>query len=720
MPRFLRTALVTGAAASAFALSLATPTLAEAPAAPASTPPAAPALTPSADWGKFGVQTQWMDRSVKPGDDFDAFVNGTWNKTVELPADRTRWGSFIELRDLSEQRMHAIMDELIASKPAPGSDAARIAAAYTAFMDTAGIEKAGLAPAQPWLKRIAAARTPTDLATLFGAPGFASPIGLYVDADPKQSDIYALRANVSGLGLPDRDYYLKTDARSQEIRAKYEAYLAFLLGKAGDKNPAGSAKAVLALETRIAAADWDRAAARNRDLTYNKLTVAEFEALGASGLGQALLSSVGAGKASYVLVGEMPPTAEELKAAGIDPAKVPALFGGGMLAAMKLVSSEPVATWKAYLTAHFLSDNAAVLPADIDQAHFAFYDQTLAGQPEQRPRWKRGIAAVEGMAGELIGKLYAAQYFPPAQKAAMADLVANLRKAMAANLADLAWMGPDTRKQAEVKLDAFTPKIGAPEVFKTYDGLAFSPNRPLANAVAAGAWQNRFDMNRIGQPVDRSEWGMLPETVNAYYNATMNEIVFPAAILQPPFFNLSSDPAVNYGAIGGVIGHEMGHGFDDQGAKSDGTGNLRDWWTPADKAAFKVLQDKLAAQYDAFCPFDQGKTCVNGRLTMGENIGDLGGLSLAYRAYKLSLNGKPAPVIDGYTGDQRFFLAWAQVWRSKVREAQARQYLVTDPHSPPQYRVNGVVRNFDEWYKAFGVKPGDALYLPPEQRVRIW
>lgn len=717
MPRSLKAALVSSAAASALLLSLSSPLLAEAP-APAPVP--APALAPAADWGAFGVQTQWMDKTVKPGNDFDAYVNGTWNKTVELPADRTRWGSFIELRELSEQRMHAIMNDLIAAKPAAGTDAARVAAAYQAYMDTAAIEKAGLAPAKPWLDKIAAARTPADLAKLFGTPGIASPVGLYVDADPKQADIYALRANVSGLGLPDRDYYLKTDARSVEIRAKYEAYLAFLLGQAGDKAPAASARAVLALETKIAAADWDRAAGRNRDLTYNKLSVAEFEAMGAPGVGKALLASAGAGKAGYVLVSEMPPTAEELKTAGIDPANAAAQFGGGMPAAMKLISSEPIATWKAYLTTHLLSSNADVLPAAIDQAHFAFYDQTLAGQPEQRPRWKRGIAAVEGMAGELVGKLYAARYFPPAQKAAMADLVANLRKAMAANLADLAWMGPDTRKAAEAKLDAFTPKIGAPDVFKTYDGLAFSADQPLSNGFAAAAWQNAYDMNRLGGPVDRTEWGMLPETVNAYYNATMNEIVFPAAILQPPFFNLSADPAVNYGAIGGVIGHEMGHGFDDQGAKSDGTGNLRDWWTPADKAAFKVLQDKLAAQYDALCPFDEGKTCVNGRLTMGENIGDLGGLSLAYRAYKLSLNGKEAPVIDGFTGDQRFFMAWAQVWRSKVREAQARQFLVTDPHSPPQYRINGIVRNFDEWYKAFGVKPGDALYLPPEQRVRIW
>lgn len=716
MSRFTGKALASSVAVSLLALSFAAPALAQ-DAAPAA---ATPSLAPSSDWGKFGVQTQWVDKSAKPGDDFDAYVNGVWNKTAELPADRTRWGSFIELNDLSEQRVHAIMDELVASNPAPGSDGARIAAAWKAFMDTDAINAAGLAPARPYLGRIMAAKTPADIARLFGQPGFASPIGAYVNADDKQSDIYALNLGISGLGLPDRDYYLKTDERSVALRDKYKAYLAFLLGKAGYADPHAAAQSVLALETSIARADWDRAAARNPDLTYNKVPVAEFEALGSPGVVRAFLEGLGAQKASYVLIAEMPPTAEEQKAARLDPAKMAAQFGPGMPAVVKLIETTPLATWQAYLAAHFLRSNAPVLPSDIDQATFDFYGRTLSGQPEQRARWKRGIAAVEGMAGELVGKIYAEKYFRPEQKAAMNDLVGNLRKAMAANLKDLAWMSPATRVEAEAKLNAFTPKIGAPDTFKTYEGLTFSATDPLANAIAAGKWEGDFQMARIGQPVDRAEWGMLPETVNAYYNPTYNEIVFPAAILQPPFFNLSADPAVNYGGIGAVIGHEMGHGFDDQGAKSDGTGNLRDWWTPADKAAFEKMQDKLAAQYDALCPFDEGKTCVNGRLTMGENIGDLGGLSLAYRAYKLSLNGKEAPVIDGFTGDQRFFMGWAQVWRSKVREEQARQFLITDPHAPPQYRINGIVRNFDEWYKAFNVKPGDKLYLAPKDRLRIW
>lgn len=719
MPRISGKVLAS-AALSAFAISfLAAPAVSQ-DAAPAARTAATPALAPSTDWGKFGIQTQWVDRSVKPGDDFDAYVNGQWNKTAQLPPDRTSWGSFLELDELSQQRVHAIMEQLVATPQTPGSDGARIAAAYKAFMDVDAINKAGLAPAQPYLARIKAAQNATDVVRLFGEPGYTSPIGTLVGPDDKRSDIYALNASISGLGLPDRDYYLKNDARSTALRDKYKAYLTFLLGQAGYTDAAAQAQAVLDLETQIARADWDRAAARNPDLTYNKLTLAQFEALGKPGLLSTFLKTLGADKASYVLVTEMPPTPEKLKAARVDPAKAGELFGPGMPGVVKLIETTPVSTWQAYLAAHFLSGNASVLPSAIDDARFDFYGRTLSGQPQQRPRWKRGIGAVEGMAGELVGKLYAAKYFPPAQKQAMTELVANLRKAMAANLQDLSWMTPATRVEAEKKLGAFTPKIGAPDTFKTYDGLQFNPGDPLGNAIAAGKWQIGFDMNRIGAPVDRTEWGMLPETVNAYYNPPMNEIVFPAAILQPPFFNLSADPAVNYGGIGAVIGHEMGHGFDDQGAKYDGTGNLRDWWTPADKAAFDKLLDKLAAQYDAFCPFDDGKTCVNGKLTMGENIGDLGGLSLAYRAYKLSLNGKPAPVIDGFTGDQRFFMGWAQVWRSKVREAQARQYLIVDPHSPPQYRINGIVRNFDEWYKAFDVKPGDKLYLAPKDRVRIW
>ena len=684
---------------------------------------AAPVLAAEADtggdWGSFGVQTKWMDASVKPGDDFDAYVNGAWNRTAEIPADKTRISAFNELDDQSQDRLKEILEAFVAGKYAPGSDEARLAASYTAFMDTAAIDAAGMAPVQPWLQAIWAAKTPQDLADLFAKPGYASPIDFDVFPDAKNSDIYALYISGGGLGLPDRDYYLKDSETYREARAKYREYLAFLLGKAGYEDPKGAADAVFALETRIARTHWNRSSYRERELTYNKVPVSEAAAYGTANLVPRMLQGLGASPDS-VIVYDLPPTPEELKALGISEADAASRFGGGTPAIIALIEQAPMATWQAWLAAHFLSDHAAVLPRDIDDATFAFYGKVLRGQQEQRPRWKRAIDTVEDQIGELLGKAYAQKHYPPEQRAAMEQLVGNLRTAMKANLQDLSWMGPQTREEAKAKLDLFAARIGTPDRYKTYDGLVLSASDPLGNAMAAGKWGLEFHMTRIGKPVDDSEWGLFPHTVNAQYNSSLNAITFPAEILQPPFFNLSADPAVNYGAIGAVIGHEIGHGFDDQGAKADGKGNLRDWWTPQDKANFRKLQAKLGAQFATYCPFDGGKTCVDPQLTMGENIGDLGGLSLAYRAYRLALGGKEAPVIDGFTGDQRFFLSWAQVWRSKMRDQQAREYLATDPHSPPVYRTNGIVRNFDEWYAAFGVKPGDKLYLPPAQRVRIW
>ena len=710
------TSLLAAASLSALALSAS----AQAKDAAAPVQPAA-SSTAKADnnWGAAGIQTQYLDKTVKPGDDFNRYVNGKWLATTTIPADKTSVGSFVILQDLSQERIRDILDGLTATKPAAGTDEARIADSYTAFTNVAAINARGMAPIQPYMARIKAADTPMKLMTLFAQPGYASPIGASVDPDLKQSDVNAFYLGQGSLGLPDRDYYLKQDARSQDIRTKYLGYLTFLMGKLGYADAASTAKAVLALETRMAEAQWDRVIERNTDLTYNKLTMPEVRKLAQPGEIDAFIAALGV-TPTFAIVDQIPPTPEELKAAGIDAAQAKAMIGGGLPATMKLLHEVPVGTWQAWLQSQFVIGHASTLPSDIDQANFDFYGKVLSGQPEQRPRWKRGIATVEKQVGELLGKIYAAKYYPPAEKAAMTDLVANLRKAMAANLQDLAWMGPETRQQAEAKLDAFATKIGAPETFKTYAGLKMSATDPLGNAVAAEAWQQQDKLGRLGKPVDRSEWFMLPQTINAYYNPPFNEIVFPAGILQPPFFNVSADPAVNYGAIGAVIGHEMGHGFDDQGAKYDGTGNLRDWWTAQDKANFEKLQGKLEAQYNAFCPYDDGKTCVNGKLTMGENIGDLGGLSLAYRAYKLSLNGKPAPVIGGLTGDQRFFMAWAQVWRQKIRDEQARQYLIVDPHAPSDVRINGIVRNFNEWYEAFGVKPGDKLYLAPADRVRIW
>lgn len=681
--------------------------------------PALAAEGDSPEWGSFGVQTKWMDTTVRPGEDFDAYVNGEWNRTTEIPADRTRISSFNSLDDQSQERLREILEQFAVGTHAPESDEARLAASYKAFMDTDAIEAAGLAPVQPYLRAIWGAKTPQDLADLFARPGFASPIDFDVAADMKNSDVYALYISGGGLGMPDRDYYLKDTDTYREARAKYKEYLGFLLGKAGYQDPAGAADAVLALESRIARTHWNRAAYRESELTYNKVPIAEVGAYGSAGLVPRIFAGLGA-RADYVIVYDLPPTAEELKAQGISQADAAARFGGGTPAIVSLIEQAPLATWQAWLVAHFLSDNAAVLPGQIDAASFAFYGKTLRGQQQQRPRWQRAIDTVEVQLGELLGKLYAQKYYPPEQRAAMEGLVANLRTAMHANLRELAWMGPQTREEAKAKLDLFVARIGAPDKYKAYEGLLMSASDPLGNVLAAGKWGLDFHIARIGKPVDDSEWGLFPHTVNATYNPALNAITFPAAILQPPFFNLSADPAVNYGAIGAVIGHEIGHGFDDQGSKADGTGNLRDWWTAKDKANFEKLQVRLGAQFATYCPFDEGKTCVNPQLTMGENIGDLGGLSLAYRAYRLSLGGKEAPVIDGFTGDQRFFLAFGQVWRSKVRDEQAREYLATDPHSPAKYRANGTVRNFDEWYAAFGVKPGDALYLPPAQRVRIW
>lgn len=703
-------------AASSVALACAAPALAQTSATPAA--PAAQPAKPAADWG-WGIQTAYMDVSVKPGDDFNRYVNGKWLDTYEIPADRSIFGSFVELADLSEARMKAIIEEIAKGQHKPGSDEARIAAVFNAYMNTDAIEKAGLTPAQPTLNRIKAARTTADLAKLFVMPGIPSPVGMGVSPDAKDSRVNALYASQAQLGLPDRDYYLVDSPRNQEIVTKYKEYLTFVAGELGYGDPAATANMIFELEKKMAAQNWDRALGRNRDLTYNKMPVAEFLALAPNVPLKTAMDALGVGQAKDIIVAQLPPTKEELAAAKYTP-EMAAKLGGGVPALAKLIASEPIEAWKAWMSVMYVSGRAAVLPKRFDEAQFNFYSKFLGGQPEQRPRWKRALSATEGTLGELTGKLYVQRHFPATHKAAMDKLVGNLRTAMAYNLENLTWMGPETKVAAKAKLDAFSLKIGHPDKYKDYKGLNVTPTSAFANAEAAARWFQADRVQRLGKPVDRTEWFMTPQTVNAYYSPSGNEIVFPAGILQAPFFALSADDAVNYGAIGAVIGHEIGHGFDDQGSKSDGDGNLRDWWTPQDKANFEKLTGALADQYSKLCPLDDGKTCINGRLALGENIGDVGGLSLAYRAYKLSLGGKEAPVIDGFTGDQRFFMAWAQVWRTKFREAALRRQLQTGPHSPGMYRILGVVRNFDEWYKAFNVQPGDKMYLPPEQRVRIW
>lgn len=680
------------------------------------------------DWGAFGLDLYAMDAEMHPGDDFFRYVNGTWYDEFDMPADRTRYGSFTLLREKSEQRVKFIIDDLAEAKPDPATLEGRVAAFYNAFVDTDAIETAGLAPVQPYLDRIQTIETKEDLVRVFAANGYSAPIGGWVDVDSKNTDSYIFYVTQSGLGLPDRDTYLTDDGKNVETRAGYLTYLTLLLEQAGYDDPADTAARVLALETEIAKAHWDRTVGRNRNLTYNKLSKDEFIA-SAGGFPIALmLEEIGLGDQEAFIVRQVTPDAEEIASLGLTDEQVEKISGGGIAGIFDVVNAASLEDWKAYLTAHLLSDHASVLPKAIDDASFEFYSKQLRGQEEQRPRWKRGVSAVEGALGEAVGKVYAERYFPAENKAAMDELVANLRLAMADNLDAIDWMGAETKVEARDKLSKFTPKIGYTEKFETYDTLSVGDSA-FENMMASNAWSFEDMLSQLGQPIDKTEWFMLPQTVNAYYSPNRNEIVFPAAILQPPFFNLEADPAINYGAIGGVIGHEIGHGFDDQGSKSDGDGVLRDWWTPADKEAFVARTDALVGQYNQFCPLDDGETCVNGRLGLGENTGDLGGLSMSYKAYRMSLdaNGdgeidanEEAPVMGGFTGDQRFFMAWAQAWRNKYRDEALRQQLIRGPHSPPYYRVNGIVRNFDEWYEAFDVGPDHDLYLAPEERIRIW
>ena len=648
--------------------------------------------------GSFGVDLAGLDRSVKAGNDFNAFAGGTWMKEQKIPSDRSRWGVFDMLREESDANVRTILEETAKTKGAKGTNAQKVTDFYAAYLDTAAIDQKGLAPAKPALDAIAAAKTLDDVVKLMARPDVPTngPIHADVDLDEKDPDRYVVVVGHSGLGLPEREFYLNKDKQFEEIRTKYVAHVTKLLTMAGDKNAAADARAILALETKIAEQHWPIADRRERDKTYNPRTLAELQKEAGGFPWKTFLEAQGyAGESKFVVT---------------EVTAIPKLA--------KLFAATPVATWKPYLTYHFLRASSDVLPTTFDAEVFDFAGRTLNGQPEQRERWKRGVAAVNGALGEAVGELYVAKHFQPRAKAAMDVLVENLRKGYAARIDAVDWMTPDTKKVAHEKLASFRPKIGYPSKWKSYATLDVVAGDAFGNAQRAAVWGHEYMRAKLGTPTDKDEWFMSPQTVNAYYNPVFNEIVFPAAILQPPFFDPDADPAVNYGAIGGVIGHEMGHGFDDQGAKSDAKGVLRTWWKDADVEAFKKRTDALADQYSAFEPLPGIK--VNGRLTLGENIGDVGGLTVAHRAYQLSLGGKPAESIDGFTRDQRFFFGWAQVWRTLIRDQALRNQVMTDPHSPAMYRVNGVVRNLDAWYSAFDVKEGDALYLAPEKRVRIW
>jgi putative endopeptidase len=667
----------------------------------------------------WGVNPADFDPAVRPGDDFDAYVNGKWKAATKIPPKYPYYGVTTNLRIGSERAVKGIIDDLTTRPNAPGSVEQRVADMYRAFLDVGAIEQAGLAPIKPFLDRVAAVKSHEELAALWAKTGYPAPFGEGVSIDPGDPTRNVVFVGLGGIGLPDRDNYLVDNPRNLEMRAKYIDYLAFLLGKAGHASPRPAAEAVYALEKQMAAAMWDRALSRNPEITTHRMSHSELVAAARPFPMDRYLAARGLLPTDRYNVAEIPPTAQVIAAQGLTAAQL-AKLGTGLPAMMKLVMATPLDTWKAWMAAKILSGNSGLLPSEIDEANFAFYGKFLQGRERQRDRWQRGVSEVEGSLGEAIGKVYVERYFPPSSKAAMEALVGNLRAAMTDNLRTLQWMTPATRAAAKAKLDALSVKIGYPDKFETYDGLVVRPNDPIGNRIAAADWQWAKDLSDLRKPVDRSKWLLTPQTVNAYYMATANDMAYPAAYLQPPNFNPKADPAVNYGAIGATIGHEMGHGFDDEGSRYDGRGALRNWWTPEDAATFKKLTERLAAQYDKICPLDGGKACINGKLTLGENLGDLGGISMAYKAYRMSLNGKEAPVIDGLSGDQRFFLSYAQHYRTIYRDPFLRQLMETDPHSPGFARVNAILRNFDPWYKAFDVKPGDRMYLPPEERVRVW
>ncbi|HUR40066.1 MAG TPA: M13-type metalloendopeptidase [Verrucomicrobiae bacterium] len=646
-----------------------------------------------------GIELANFDKSVRPQDDLFRHVNGNWLKTTEIPADKARYGSFTKLRDDSEARLRTIIEES-AAKPnkKAGSDEQKVGDLYASFMDEAKLEELGIKPLEAELARIDALKGKQEIAALlarFARMNVGTPINGYVNQDDKDPTQYIFYVLQSGLGLPDRDYYLLPDAKFKEARVAYEAHVARTLELAGDKAAANSAKAVMALETAMAKSHWSRVDSRDADKTYNKFELAKINELTPGFDFAAALKELGVTNGAVIVSQPSAYTgfAEQVKAQSLD-------------------------TWKAYLRFQLLRSASPYLSKAFVDENFAFYGKTLRGVQELRPRWKRAVAAVEGSLGESLGKIYVERHFPPEAKRRMDALVANLVKAYEQSIKSLDWMSEETKKQALVKLARFTPKIGYPNKWRDYSSLSIVNGDLLGNLMRAAEAEHVYHLSKLGKPIDRDEWFMTPQTVNAYYNANLNEIVFPAAILQPPFFNLDAEDAVNYGGIGAVIGHEIGHGFDDQGSKYDGDGRLQSWWTDEDRRKFEERTKALIGQYDQFEPLPGQK--VNGALTIGENIGDLGGATIAHLAYKLSLNGKPAPVLDGYTGDQRFFIGFAQVWRDKMRDQAQLENLKTDPHSPPEFRCNGTVVNVPEFYVAFDVKEGDKLFLAPEKRVKIW
>jgi putative endopeptidase len=663
----------------------------EAPVTPAAepAPPAPPAAKPT--FGTFGFDEAGMDRNVRPGDNFFNFANGTWTKNTPIPADRSNYGMFTLLDDLSRQRTQEILEE---ARKDPNS---KIGNAFASFLDEAAVEAKGLEPLRPWLNQIKGLSSKTGYAALAAEAernGIQGPVGGFIGQDDKEPDEYAATLIQAGLGMPDRDYYLLTDAKLVETRKAYLAHLTKMLTLAGEPNAAARAKAVFDFETRIAKVHWTRIDSRDATKTYNKLTVTELQK-----------RAPGFNFATY------------LKAIGVNSGSLIVAQPSAVTGIAAQVRAAPLAVLKDHLLLRSLDSFADYLPAAFVNENFAFYGTVLSGTPELEPRWKRGVDFVTNSMGEEVGKLYVSRFFPPETKAAADTLVKNVIAAMDRRIDKLDWMSAESKVKAHAKLAAFTPKIGYPDKWRDYSGLEIRPDDLLGNAIRARNFEHEYQVGKLGRDIYRWEWQMTPMEINAYANFGMVEIVFPAAILQPPFFDPHADPAVNYGGIGAVIGHELSHHFDDQGAKYNAEGRLSDWWTPQDVKNFEARTAQLAAQYDLYEPLPGMH--VQGKLTLGENVADLAGLTVAIDAYHASLNGAEAPVIDGFTGDQRFYLGWAQVWRRNYREPNLRQRLLTDPHSPSEQRV-ATVRNLDPWYGAYSIAPGQTLYLTPEQRVRIW
>ncbi|MCS0595655.1 M13 family metallopeptidase [Massilia agri] len=649
-----------------------------------------------------GIALEYVEPKVRAQDDFFEYLNGKWLKTVEIPADKSSWGAFHKLHDDTQPQLRAIIERSAAVKGArAGSEEQLIGDFFASYMDEARLEQLGISPLKGELAKIDAIKDKSELPALFahmGKIGVNSPFGFYIHQDAKDSTRYVADLHQTGLGMPDRDYYLKTDdAKLAGIRAKYQEHVEKLLALSGDQNAAANAKAIVDLETELAKVQWTKVENRDPIKTYNKVDVAKLGEVAPGFAWDAWLKAAGiAGKADYVIVSQ------------------PSYLKG----MTEVLNRVPLDTWKTYLRLHTVNSYASYLSKAFVDQRFAFYGTTLSGALELEPRWKRGVSTIEGSLGDAVGKLYVKEHFPAERKARMEVLVKNLLEAYKQSIDTLDWMSPATKKEAQAKLAKFTPKIGYPNKWKDYSALTVKRDDLFGNEMRSREVEYNRELNKLGKPIDRDEWGMTPQTVNAYYNPELNEIVFPAAILQPPFFDANADDAVNYGGIGAVIGHEISHGFDDQGSQYDGDGNMRNWWTEEDGKRFAEKTKVLIAQYASYSPLPGYN--VNGELTLGENIGDNSGLAVAYKAYKLSLKGKKAPVINGLTGDQRFFMGWGQVWRAKKREPALINQVKTDPHSPEQFRANGTLKNQPGFYEAFGVKPGDKMYLAPKDRVIIW